>query len=116
MSNTTTMIPLGRVLLGATGEGQDWSALRDHLMGAGWQVDLFDPTPHHDPAAAEAALPLLEGVDVAILMTPDSATGGDQVSNRFVYLTGVLQGALGDQRVLSLVANDAAELIIGEVR
>ncbi|MCP4224013.1 MAG: hypothetical protein GY773_11770 [Actinomycetia bacterium] len=113
MSNTATMMPLGRVLLGATGEGQDWSVLRDHLVGIGWQVDLFDPTPRHDPAEAEAALPLLEGVDLAVLMTPASASGDDQVSNRLVYLTGILQGALGSRRVLSLVANDAANLTTG---
>jgi hypothetical protein len=107
------MMPRGRVLLGATGEDQDWSALRDHLVSTGWQVDLFDPTPHHDAAEAEAALPLLEGVDLAVLMTPPTASSGDQISNRLVYLTGVLQGTLGTRRVLTLVAEGAPELVTG---
>ena len=105
MSNPTAIRPLGRVLLGATGEGEDWSALRDHLVGLGWQVDLFDSTPHAGP---ETGLPHLRGVDLAILMATPSDRRSGATASYLVYLAGILQGTLGDRRVLALVENEAS--------
>ena len=110
MSNPTAIRPLGRVLLGATGEGEDWSALRDHLVGLGWQVDLFDPTPHAGPGTG---LPHLRGVDMAILMATPLDRRSGATASYLAYLAGILQGALGDRRVLALVENEAGGLVTG---
>jgi hypothetical protein len=112
MTDLVATRPLGRVLLGATGEGHDWSDLRDHLVSVGWQVDLFDPTPHGGGGRPEEALPLLEGLDLAVLMAPSEARGS-AITTRLVYLTGVLRGALGDRRVVVMVERDADSLVHG---
>lgn len=107
------MKPLGRVVLSATGHGEDWSALRDHLVGLGWQVDLFDPTPRDDATFPEPTLPLLEGVDLAILLATSSGRVESAANHRLVYLAGVMQGTLGDRRVLALLENEVGPLLAG---
>lgn len=113
MSNPTAMKPLGRVVLSATGHGEDWSALRDHLVGLGWQVDLFDPTPRDDATFPEPTLPLLDGVDLAILLATSSGRAESAANRRLVYLAGVMQGTLGDRRVLALLENEVGPLLDG---
>ncbi|MEM8922966.1 MAG: hypothetical protein AAGD35_05645 [Actinomycetota bacterium] len=95
---------MGRVVLGATGEGSDWRVLRDELVGRGWQVDLFDPSPREDDAGPEAELPLLGGVDLAILLaTSPLGEEGTAANRRLVYLAGHLEQALEQpERVLFL--------------
>lgn len=114
MTSSTSGAPLGRVILGATGQGIDWRTLRDHLHGHGWQVDLFDPTPRDDDGAGpEAALPLLHGVDLAVLLANKPTRHSDPAANqRLVYLAGQLEGVLGAGRVL-FVREEGVDSLVG---
>ena len=105
---------MGRVVLGATGEGADWRVLRDELVGRGWQVDLFDPTPRDDGLGPEAELPLLHGVDLAILLaTSPSRTDETAANRRLVYLAGHLEQALGPKQVLFVRERGVSSLVSG---
>lgn len=106
MSNRTTIGPVGRVLLGASGEADDWRDLHAHLGELGWRVDLFDASPRLDGDGPEASVPSLDGVDVAILILGKPAPG-TAVAERLElhHLVGVMQGRLGEQRVVVLDEN-----------
>jgi len=114
VSNPTAKRPTGRVLLGITGEGEDWSELRDHLGDVGWKVEPFDATVWPDQAGPESALPRLAGVDLAVLVVGRPEGHNERMTlQSLAHLTGLLQGHLGYRRVLVLVENEVDALLRG---
>lgn len=114
MSNPTAMRPRGRILLGITGEGDDWSELRTHLADVGWQVDPFDVTVWPERAGPESALPRLAGVDIAIVVVGRPDGHHQRMTMQcLAHLTGLLQGHLGYRRVLVLVEEEVDAFLNG---
>lgn len=112
MGSATATAALGRVLLGATGQGDDWSELRDHLVDLGWRVDPFDPIPPIDSGGPEVTLPRLDGVDHVVLIVSGASPSVVQAS-RLLHAVGVLQGQLGFGRVLALVDEEIEPFLAG---
>lgn len=101
-------------MLGATGDGEDWSDLRNYLVGLGWQVDLFDATPYGGREGPESVVPRAIGVDMAILVVARSEQRVDLLAGRrLVHLAGVLQGQLGYGRLLVLQESDVEPFLHG---
>jgi len=111
--NSTGIRPLGRVILATTGEGRDWSALQDYLRGLDREVDLFDPTPSSDLIESSDRLPLMRGVDLAIVMVPpEDGDGESAIGRRLAYLAGVFKGRLGDTPVLMMLEYGARPPVV----
>lgn len=102
-----------RILLGTSGQGTDWSALRDHLEHLGWQVDLFDPMSKSVEDGAEAAVPMLDGVELALLLASADDVDTDAATERLSYVAGLLRGQLGTKRLTLLLDRDMAPFPAG---
>lgn len=104
----------GRVLVGTTGDDDDWEPLQAHLKSAGWRVDVFIISDDPDREGPEEMLPRLAGVDMAILIVGQSQVGvGNPPIRNLIHLAGVLQGKLGYQRVLMLVDDGVTPFLTG---
>lgn len=98
MTNSNPAPASGKVLLGAIGDGDDWQVLRNFLSGIGLDVEMFDPAPALGTGRPEAAMPLLEAMDLVVVMAPPSGLGSSVINQNISHLAG----RLGDQRVLTL--------------
>lgn len=104
----------GRVVLGSAGDGDDWSTLRTHLEELGWQVVIFDAVPRIDGDSLEVALPLTDGVELAVITIARSDRRVDVLTTRRLnHLVGVLQGQLGFGRVLVLTESELGSFLHG---
>ena len=107
--------PVGSVVLGATGDGDDWNVLQGHLLAQNWQVELLELSSLESAGGAEALLPPLDGVDAVILVLNRSTGRSDLLSERqlplLTHLIGRLQGQLGSGRLLVFTEAELAGLL-----
>ena len=115
MTTTTRTRNRGRVLLGHTGESDDWQELQAYLVKAGRNVVLFDATMRADRTGLQGELPgRLDEFELAIVMVSKPVGRLDGVSVRsLVHLTGLLQGAIGYDRVLVLTDREVEPFVHG---
>ena len=115
VTSRSTTATVGRVLLGATGDGEDWRELRNHLVDLGYQVDLFDATPSGDMNDPDAMVPTRsDRIEMAVLVVAKSENGADAFSGRrLVHLAGVLQGRLDVRRLVVLQEVDVEPFLHG---
>ncbi|MGF1599642.1 MAG: hypothetical protein ACFCVK_22470 [Acidimicrobiales bacterium] len=112
MSNPTAT--RGRVLLGATGDGDDWRNLRAFLLKLGCQISLFDAASQAGDDGLEAVLPRPDGVDQAIVVV--AGTDRPEVAGetrRLAHLIGVLRGRYGERGVIVLQEADLDSFLSG---
>ena len=102
------------MLLATTGEGEDWVELRAHLHDVGWHTQPYDASTRPDNPGADMALPLLDDIDLAMLVVTraEGAASGRAVQN-LIHLNGLLQGKLGPKRVLVLVEDRVDSFLHG---
>ena len=101
--------PSGVVLLGATGPGPDWSALRAHAEDRGWPVELFD-AQRPDDGDEVVVDPPVAGVGAAVVLVD----GPDEPGARHLArVVGALGQGLGRRSVLVLVESGSAGVLEG---
>lgn len=115
LTNRATTGTMGSAILGATGDGEDWRDLRNHLVDLGFHVDLFDATPSGEMNDPDAMVPTRsDRIELAVLVVAKSEHDADGFSGRrLVHLAGVLQGRPDVRRLVVLREVDVAPFLDG---
>ncbi len=109
MTTTTRNKSRQRVLLVNAGEGTDWEELETHLKASGRTVmNLY--VRRHDDQPPHVDLPRrIHEFELAVMVITPMSGGLDEVTTRrLVHLAGLLQGALGNDRVAVLTEGEVA--------